>query len=93
MYSNVYEDCISRTGYELKCELVRVVWPESAGHNQHREEPCPLYIRESRPNPANVDVDRTGTGETGSLVVRFPKARLLLGEGAENPCDRRSHPE
>ena len=61
--------------------------------DQHREEPLPLYIRESRPNPANIDVDITGTGETGSLVGSFPGARLVLGEGAENPCVRRSCPE
>ena len=61
--------------------------------DQHREEPPPLYIRESRPNPANVDVDRTGTGETGSLVGSFPEARRVLGEGTENPCGRRRHPE
>ena len=90
MYTNVYEDCIINPGQEL----VRVVWPESAGHNQHREEPPALYIRESRPNPAIVDVGRTGTGETRSLVGSFPKARLALGEGAgegaENPCGRSS---
>ena len=28
--------------------------------DQHMEEPPPLYKRESRSNPANVDVDRTG---------------------------------
>ena len=61
--------------------------------DQHREEPPPLYIRESCPNPANIDVDRTGTGEKGSLVGSFPKVRLGLGEGAENPCGRRSHLE
>ena len=58
--------------------------------DQHRDEPPPLYIRESRPNPAIVDVVRTGTVETGSLVGSFPKARLVLGESAENPCGRRS---
>ena len=61
--------------------------------DQHRKEPPPLGIRESRPNPAIVEVDGTGTGETGSLVGDFPKARLALGEGTENPCGRRSHPE
>ena len=61
--------------------------------NQHREEPPPLYIRESRPNPAIVEVDRTGKGETGSLVGGFLKARLAFGEGTENPCGRRSRPE
>ena len=40
-----------------------------------------------------ADVDRTGTGETGSLVGSFPEARLVLGEGTANPCGRRSHPE
>ena len=60
--------------------------------DQHREEPPPLYIRESRPNPA-IEVDRIGTGEIGRLVGSFPKARLTLGEGTENPCGRRSHPE
>ena len=70
------------------------MWPESAGHRPaYREEPPPLYIRETRPNPAIVEVDKTGTGETGSLVGGFPKARLALGEGTENPCGRRSHPE
>ena len=34
--------------------------------DQHREEPPPLYIRESRPNPAIVEVD--GTGVLGSDV-------------------------
>ena len=57
------------------------------------EEPPPLYRRESRPNPAIVDVDRTDTGETGSHVGSFPKAMLVLGESAENPCGRRSHLE
>ena len=34
MYTNVYEDCPINPGrdQESKCELVRVVWPESAGH-------------------------------------------------------------
>ena len=34
MYTNVYEDCIINPGRDkgLKCELDRVVWPESAGH-------------------------------------------------------------
>ena len=31
-------------------------------------------------------MDISGAGETGSLVGGFPKARLVLGEGAENPC-------
>ena len=38
---------------------------------QHREEPPPLYIGDSRPNPATVDVNQTDTGETGSLVDGF----------------------
>ena len=42
---------------------------------QHREEPPPLYIRDSRPNPAIVDVNQTDTGETGSLVDSFPEAQ------------------
>ena len=34
MWTNVYKDCNMNPGrdYELKCQLVRVVWPESAGH-------------------------------------------------------------
>ena len=34
MCTNVYEDCNINPGRdkELKCELVRVVWPESACH-------------------------------------------------------------
>ena len=48
--------------------------------DQHREEPPPLHIRESRPNPATVDVNQTDTGETG------PRA------GIENPCVRPSGP-
>ena len=43
--------------------------------DQHREEPPPLYIRDSRPNPATVDVDQTNTGETGNLVYSFPEAQ------------------
>ena len=61
--------------------------------DQHREEPPPLYIWESRPNPAIVEGEGTGTGETGRLVGGFPKARLALGEGTENPSGRRSYPE
>ena len=61
--------------------------------DQHREEAPPSCIRESRTNPATLDVDKTGAGETGSLVGSFPEARLVLGEGAENPCVRRRCPE
>ena len=57
--------------------------------DHHREEPPPLYIRESRPNPATVDVNQTDTGETGSLS---PRPRLVLGAGVENPCVRPSGP-
>ena len=32
--------------------------------DQHREESPPLYIRDSRPNPATIDVNPTDTGET-----------------------------
>ena len=49
--------------------------------DQHREEPPPVYIRKSRPNPANIDVDITGTGKTGSIVGSFPEVRLVLGGG------------
>ena len=35
----------------------------------------------SHPNPATLDVDITGAGETGSLLGTFPEARLVLGEG------------
>ena len=41
--------------------------------DQHREEPPPLYIRDSRPNPATVGVNQIDTGETGSLVDSFPE--------------------
>ena len=40
-----------------------------------------------------LDVAITGAGETGSLVGSFPKARLALGEGAENPRVRSSCPK
>ena len=43
--------------------------------DQHREEPPPLYIWDSRPNPATVDVNQTDTGETGSLVDSFAEAQ------------------
>ena len=50
-------------------------------------------MREYRPNPAILDEDITGAGETGSLVGSFPEARPVLGEGTENPCVRRRRPE
>ena len=34
----------------------------------------------------------TGAGEAGSLVGSVPEVRLVLGEGTENPCDRRRCP-
>ena len=37
--------------------------------DQHREEPPPLYIRESRPNPATVDVNQTDQTDTVSGLV------------------------
>ena len=60
--------------------------------DQHREEPPPLYIRDSRPNLATVDVNQTDTGETGSLVDSFPEAQAGHWAGIENPCVRPSGP-
>ena len=61
--------------------------------DQHREEPPTLYIRDSRPNPATVDVNQTDTGETGSLVDSFPEnAQAGPRAGIENPCVRPSGP-
>ena len=61
---------------------------------QHRVEPPPLYIyiRDSRPNPATVDVNQTDTGETGSLVDSFPEAQAGPRAGIENSCVRPSGP-
>ena len=48
-----------------------------------------MYRRESRPKPATLDVDIADTGERLlRLVGSFPKARLVLGEVAENLCVR-----
>ena len=58
--------------------------------NQHREEPPPLYIRDSRPN--QVDVNQTDTGEKGSLVDSFPEAQAGPRAGIDNPCARPSGP-
>ena len=60
--------------------------------NKYREEAPPQCIMEFCPNLASLDVDIAGAGETGSIVGSFPKARLVLGEGAENPCVQRSCP-
>ena len=64
----------------------------SPATDQHREEPPPLYIRDSRPNPATVDVNQTDTGEKGSLVDSFPEAQAGPRAGIENPCVRPSGP-
>ena len=56
--------------------------------DQHREEPPPLHIRDSRPNPATVDINQNDTGGTGSLV----EPRVVLGAGIQNPCVRPSGP-
>ena len=43
MWTNVYKDCNINPGwdYELKCELVRVMWPESCIYGN------PALIRQS----------------------------------------------
>ena len=47
-------------------------------------------LRESHPKPATLDVDTTDTEEgLLRLVGSFPKAKLVLGEVAENLCVRR----
>ena len=59
----------------------------------YREAVPPEYRRESRPKPATLDVDIADTGERLlHLVGSFPKARLVLGEVAENFCVRRGCP-
>ena len=64
-------------------------------HDCEENDPSIVYkgpgIREPRPNPASLDVDITGAGETGSVVGSFP--RLVLWEGVENPCVQCSCPE
>ena len=55
--------------------LMVLVGLRAQATDQHREETPPLYIRDSRPNPVTVDVNRTDTGETGSLVDSFPEAQ------------------
>ena len=52
-----------------------------------------MYLLDLSVTSAKVEVEGTGTGETGSPVGVFPKARLVLGDGTENPCGRRSRPE
>ena len=52
-----------------------------------------MYRRESRPNPATLDVDIADIGERQiPLVGSFPEARLVFGEVAENPCVQRGYP-
>ena len=60
--------------------------------DQHREEPPPLYIRDSRPNQATVDVNQTDTGETGSLEDSIPEAQAGPRASIENPCVQPSGP-
>ena len=60
--------------------------------DRYREAAPPEYRRESRPNPATLDVDLADTGERLRLVGSFPKVRPVLGEVAENLCVRRGCP-
>ena len=39
-----------------------------------------------------MDIADTGERQL-RLVGSFPEARLVFGEGTENPCDRRGYPE
>ena len=56
----------------------------------YKEAVPPVLIRESRPKPATLDVDIADTEEgLLRLVGSFTKARLFLGEVAENLCVRR----
>ena len=79
----------------LDCSLIRIGWPITAGHGLVYEAEPPEYTcrRESRPNPATLDVDIADTGERQiRLVGSFPEARLVFGEVTENPCVRRGCP-
>ena len=52
------------------------------------------YRRESRPNPATLDIDIADTRKRQiRLVGTFPEAWPVLGEVTENPCVRRGYPE
>ena len=75
----------------LSCIILGFVVSNKIPLHPHYMVVC--FKRESRPNPAIIEVEGTGTGETGRLLGGFPKARLALREGTENPCGRRSQPE
>ena len=62
------------------------------GHPSNDRVQCtevdpPIYVWDSRPNPAIV-VTKLPTQGKGSLrlVGSFPEARLVLGEAAEDLC-------
>ena len=74
----------------LDCSLVGLCGLSAQATYWYREAVPPEYRRESRPKPATLDVDTADTGERLlRLVGSFPRARLVLGEVAENLCVRR----
>ena len=83
MYSNIYEDCVVNP---RQCGL------SAQATDCYREAVPPEYRRESRLKPATLDVDIANTEERQfRLVGSFPKARLVLGEVAENLCVQRGY--